>query len=365
MILTPFIRASKGEDGPELWVTGEIGVDVRFADLQRALSYHSEGNSGLIILNIYSHGGMLDDVTAFYDWVNATGTQFKVRIWGTAMSAATVIAAAAGRENIEIATNATWMIHNAWGGTEEMNNLGNEAMVRIYRKLTGMSEKKLTEMMAATTTLSAQEAVEMGFAGKVMKATMKLAAMHEAQPISINEQPQTMKVKGKLTGTWDTVKALASGSEVEVEIDPSAELKAAGDALEAATLERQTAEAKAKEATDNEAALKAKVDELTGKLTETEAAVKAAEEKAATELEAVTAQLTEANGKVTNLTTDLGKLKAATAGVPTAKAISLTVDGEAVDPTNEPVALSAGAKVVKAAIDQANPLQLAQAKMKA
>lgn len=364
MILTPFIRASKGEDGPELWVSGEIGVDTVANDVLAALKFYNRENV-VPILNIYCHGGGLDDANAFYGYVEQQGVKAKVRIWGTAMSAAVTYAAAFGSQNIEIHPLATIMVHECSGGTEEMRVAGNNSLIAVYRKLTGLSEKKLRDMIAATTTLSAQQAVEMGFASRVMKSDLKLAAYHSAVPLDINEQPQTMKVKGKLTGTWDTVKALASGSEVEVEIDPTAELKAAADALEAATLERQAAEAKAKEATDNEEALKAKVDELTGKLTETEAAVQAAQEKAATELEAVTSQLTEANGKVANLTADLGKLKAATSGVSTAKAISLTVDGDAVDPTNEPVVLSEGAKLVKAALSGVNPLMRAQMEQEA
>lgn len=332
MLVSPFIRAAKGEDGPELWITGEIGVDVRFADLQRALSHYAEENTGTFILNIYSHGGMLDDVTAFYDWVNATGTKFKVRIWGTAMSAATVIAAAAGRENIEIASNATWMIHRAWGGTDEMNDLGNEALVRIYRKLTGMSAAKITEMMTATTTLSAQEAVDMGFAGKVMKATMKLAAMHEARAIELNEKPKRMKVKAhvKLSAV-DAIKATTGGVDVEVEVEPSEQEAALKEIADQATKDRQAAEAKA---TEDGAALKALKDRETdalAKLAEAQAAKKLAETATAevtAKLTTATTQAAAQDAVIVALKADVAKLKK----LPTAKAIALSAEGTAVEP---------------------------------
>ena len=233
-----FIRASKNEEGTQIWVTGEIGVDVRFADLQRALTHYVEG-SAEIILNIYSHGGYLDDATAFYDWIADIGIKFKVRIWGTAMSAATVIAAAAGRANIEIAPNATWMIHETQGGTDEMRSIGNDSLVRVYRTLTGKKEKEIREMIAATTTLNATEAVKHGFAGKVMKSSMRLAAMYEAQPIEINDKTpamadnKTIKVQAQVKlATMDAARAAFSAEGVTTEVEVNIE-QATADALAA------------------------------------------------------------------------------------------------------------------------------------
>lgn len=223
----PFLRASKDEEGTQLWVTGEIGIDIRFVDLQRAFSYYAKEQGHEIILNVFSHGGYLDDATAFYDWAQAEGLKFKVRVWGTAMSAATVIAAAAGKENIEIAPNASWMVHECQGGTDEMRAIGNDALVRVYRKLTGKKEDKLRAMMSATTTLDAATAVSEGFAGKVMKVAARLAAYHAAEtanPVEITEQSQDMsktikaEVKVKL-GTMEAARAaFGDGTTVEVEV---------------------------------------------------------------------------------------------------------------------------------------------------
>ncbi len=250
-----FIRASKNEEGTHLWVTGEVGVDVRFADLQRALSHYAQEDAGEITLNIYSHGGYLDDATAFYDWVASSETKFKVRVWGTAMSAATVIAAAAGRENIEIAPNASWMIHETQGGTDEMRSIGNDSLVRVYRKLTGLKETKIREMIAATTTLNATDAVAMGFAGKVMKSTARLAAMYEARPVELNEQPtamaetkKTIKATVKLTVAQAISAATGSGVEVEVEAEQATADALAEKDTRISQLETELAEAKAKTA---------------------------------------------------------------------------------------------------------------------
>lgn len=298
-----FIRASKNEEGTQLWVTGEIGVDVRFADLQRALTYYAEESTGTVTVNIYSHGGYLDDATAFYDWIADSGTKFKVRIWGTAMSAATVIAAAAGRENIEIAPNASWMIHETQGGTDEMRAIGNDALVRVYRTLTGKKEKEIRDMIAATTTLNATEAVKHGFAGKVMKSSMRLAAMWEAEAIDINEKEPAMaeekktitaKVKVKLTTMEAARAAFGDGTEVEVEVAPEeataaaieekdariAELEAENEALKAKAQEGEAGqEARAQletEANAAKAALQAKEDEHVKAINDLKAAHEAA-----------------------------------------------------------------------------------------
>lgn len=234
-----FIRAANSEEGPQLWLTGEVGVDFTFAQLQSSLSNYANDPSGIPTLNLYSHGGYLNDATAFYDWADKSQVKFRVRVWGTAMSAMTIIAAAAGRENIEIAPNATWMIHECSGGTEEMQAHGNDAAVRIYRKLTNLTDKKLREMMAATTTLNAQQAVEMGFAGKIIKTSVKLAAMHDAKPIDINDKPtamadkKTIKVQAQVKlATMDAARAAFSAEGVTAEVEVDIE-QATADALAA------------------------------------------------------------------------------------------------------------------------------------
>lgn len=354
--VSPFVRASKGEDGPELWITGEIGVDTVATDVVRAIKfYNDQGDTP--ILNIYSHGGMVDDANAFYGYVEKSGIKAIVRIWGTAMSATVTYAAAFGRDAIEIHPLATIMIHEASGGTDEMREAGNNGMVAVYRRLSGLSDAKLRAMMSATTTLTAKEAVDMGFAGKVMKSELKLAAMHEAKPFEPNEQPQMMQVKGKLV---DLV--AVKGQAATFEIDPTAELKDAADALATATADRIAAEAKEKEATDKVAALETSVKEANDKAT-------AAEEKATADVAEVTAKLetvtkaeADKDAVIANLKADVAKLKT----LPTAKALDLSGDGKAVDPAGEGKNnLTAGEAIVKTAMAQANPLQIAQAKMEA
>lgn len=361
--VSPFVRAVKGEDGPELWITGEIGVDMVFGDVQRALTYATEQNAGTPVLNIYSHGGGVDDANAFYGWVEQSGIKAIVRIWGTAMSSAVTYAAAFGRDAIEMHPLATIMIHEASGGTEEMREAGNNGMVAIYHHLSGLSEAKLRAMMAATTTLTAKEAVAMGFAGKVMKSELKLAAMYEAQPIEQNEEPNKMQVTAhvKLSAV-DAIKAAATGIDTVVTIDPGAELKTATDIANQATEDRKNAEARVKELEDAEAALKEAEIALKAKCDELEAAKKAIEDAKVAEVTEVTAKLTASEAKVTALTADVAKLKV----LPTASAIDLSGDGKAVDPAGEAKdKLSPGKAAVKSIVDNMSESEKSALKMAA
>lgn len=344
--VTSFIRAAKSDEGNNLWITGEIGVDVRFADLQRALTHYTEEGTATI-LNIYSHGGYLDDATAFYDWVADSGMKFKVRVWGSAMSAATVIAAAAGRDSIEIAPNASWMIHETNGGTDQMREIGNDALVRVYRALTGKKEKEIREMIAATTTLSASEAVAHGFAGKVMKSTMRLAAMYEAAPIEIENMENTNTAKVALNVKLNLAQALQSivgeGTELEVSVD---EAVAAQIAEKEETITALKEQVETLSAAKDDFVPKAEVEAATAKVTELD-------EQIAKNIEAVKAKDEE-----------IEKLKAELADMTKPLAEPVVPNNTVVEPAIGSASEdSEGAKIIKAALKQANPLQIAQAKM--
>lgn len=240
MVPNKFLRAAKGDgDAVDLWLTGFIGLDVTFNDVRMALEFYTKEGKD-VTLNIYSHGGFLDDATAFYDWARTAKAKFDVIVWGTAMSAATVIAAAAGKKNIQIAENASWMIHNTHGGTDEMNEVGNASLARIYADLTGKAEKELRGLMAATTTYGAKDAVKQGFAGSVMKTTARLAALYESSTaVEITETPKDMKtIKASVPVSLTTVEAIraALGEGTTIEVDVNVE-----DAIASAVTEKEQA----------------------------------------------------------------------------------------------------------------------------
>ncbi len=337
MVPNKFLRAAKGDgDAVDLWLTGFIGLDVTFNDVRMALEFYTKEGKD-VTLNIYSHGGFLDDATAFYDWSRTAKAKFGVIVWGTAMSAATVIAAAAGRKNIQIAENASWMIHNTHGGTDEMNEVGNASLARIYADLTGKAEKELRGLMAATTTYGAKDAVKQGFAGSVMKTTARLAALYESNPVDLTENTKDMKmikasVPLKLTTMEAARAAFGDGTTVEVEVSVE-------DAIASAVTEKEQAIA----------TLQAEVEQLKAdaatKATEAEQAAAQVEADKAAAVQAATDELNKANAaEVTKLKAEHdAAIKALNA--PLAKAI--TGDNQA---SSEPTKEDANVVALKAAL---------------
>tara|TARA_R100001086_G_scaffold1099_1_gene730 strand:- start:51 stop:905 length:855 start_codon:yes stop_codon:yes gene_type:complete len=109
-----------------------------------------------------------------------------VYIEGIAASIATIIAL--GADEVIMAENSLFMIHNAWGGVmgdaKEMRKsaatlekISNE-LTEIYVKKTGLSYEAISEMMDNETWLSADEAYELGFVDSISDA-MKIAAKYD------------------------------------------------------------------------------------------------------------------------------------------------------------------------------------------
>jgi ClpP class serine protease len=107
-----------------------------------------------------------------------------VRIDGIAASAATVVATAG--DVVKIQDTAYYMIHDplavfflAMFNLEDLGRLLNElktvkdGIVNAYEKKTGLSRSRLATMMTHETWMSAQEAVDLGFADQVVSESKK------------------------------------------------------------------------------------------------------------------------------------------------------------------------------------------------
>jgi hypothetical protein len=100
-----------------------------------------------------------------------------VKVLGMAASAASVIAIAG--DNIKIAENAFFMIHNSWslamGNRNDMRKAADtleqfdKSMVSLYASATGIEEKKIAKMMDEETWIMGGEAVDFGFAKALLQ----------------------------------------------------------------------------------------------------------------------------------------------------------------------------------------------------
>lgn len=157
---------------------------------------------------------------------NEKGRTVEVLIEGLAASAATIITSAGSP--IRIADNALMMIHDpsgyVWGTAADMRKTAEaldrvrDSIVASYRRTSGLAAEELAEMMASVTWMSAEEAVERGFATEVMGAVEKLAACVPLAAVEALGVPEELQAQ---------VEALIVRPEPEPEPEPAPEPVAA------------------------------------------------------------------------------------------------------------------------------------------
>lgn len=149
----------------ENWWTGEGVTAKAFVKDLKAL-----GNAD-INLHINSGGGSVFDASAIYTALKAHKGNVTSYIDGIAASAASWIALAANQ--VVMADNALFMIHNPFGGAQgnaqDMRDMADildkirDTMVTIYMTKTNLTESQLLAALDAETWYSASEAKDAGF----------------------------------------------------------------------------------------------------------------------------------------------------------------------------------------------------------
>lgn len=188
------IKNSAGDDetDAELMIYGYIGEwdDVSSAEVVKALQAIKAKR---VSVRINSYGGSVFTAQAILSSLKRHPANITVYIDGIAASAATIIAMAG--DKIVIPANAMMMIHNPIGGVygnaedmrevAEMMDKVRNSILAAYREKTGLTDEKLIELMGAETWLSADEAVELGFADE-LEQPMRMAASLNDGMFSLN-----------------------------------------------------------------------------------------------------------------------------------------------------------------------------------
>jgi ATP-dependent protease ClpP protease subunit len=169
--------------GGDLVLYGDVGLSM-FGDgftARDVLEALAEHGNGPIDVRINSGGGSVFEGVAIYNTLIAHPGTLTVFVDGIAASAASVIALAGKREGghrLIIRPGAQYMIHrpmaDTFGGTAEDHEANaalltqlEETVAQIYATHTGGSVKEIRELMDAETWLTAEDAVELGFATEV------------------------------------------------------------------------------------------------------------------------------------------------------------------------------------------------------
>ena len=157
--------------GQDYW-SGEGVTAKRIAAALRAIGDKD------VTVNINSPGGDMFEGLAIYNLLAEHPGAVNVRVMGIAASAASIIAMAG--DTIKMGLGSFLMIHNAWGvvigNQNDMRDAADTfaqfdgAMADIYVARTGQKKADVESMMDAETFMSANDALEKGFATGTFEA---------------------------------------------------------------------------------------------------------------------------------------------------------------------------------------------------
>lgn len=131
-----------------------------------------------VTVNINSPGGDMFEGLAIYNLLREYEGKVTVKVLGLAASAASIIAMAG--DEVQIGRGAFLMIHNCWvyamGNRHDLAQVAadmepfDKAMNDIYGARTGLSAEAIEAMMNAETYIGGSDAVEKGFADRLLSA---------------------------------------------------------------------------------------------------------------------------------------------------------------------------------------------------
>jgi ATP-dependent protease ClpP protease subunit len=192
--------AGEEETAGEILIYGSL-VEVKWwsesdvTPLEFAKDLKALGDVKNIHVRINSYGGNVSAGSTIYSLLKQHRARVTVHVDGFALSAASVIAMAG--DVIIMPGNAMMMIHNPAVGTygdaatlrkdAEILDKIQASMASVYCEKTGLSREEITAMLDAETWLTADEAVEKGFAD-IAEAPLLAVACAGKNLVAVNGQ---------------------------------------------------------------------------------------------------------------------------------------------------------------------------------
>lgn len=153
------------------WIDNWLGTGKDKTDAFTLKDALMQVDTPNLTVRINSYGGSVSEGLAIYSLLSEFKGHLKTIVDGFACSAASVIFMA-GQERV-VPENGLLMIHNAWsyaeGDANVMKKMAEDLekitqpSLNIYVNKTGLSEKKVKEMMDREEWITSQEAYELGF----------------------------------------------------------------------------------------------------------------------------------------------------------------------------------------------------------
>ena len=179
--MTNYFQMKAMNNVAQIDIFGDIVSEKWFDEETSATSFRDAlkelGDVSTINLSINSGGGSVFDGIAIYNMLKSHKATVNVYVEGLAASIASVIAMAG--DTITMRSGSMMMVHMPWtlsqGNAEEMRKTADtlektgDSIVDIYSERTGISPDDIRNIMNDETWLSAEEAVEQGWATKLDK----------------------------------------------------------------------------------------------------------------------------------------------------------------------------------------------------
>jgi ATP-dependent Clp protease, protease subunit len=179
--MTNYFQMKATNNVAQIDIFGDIVSEKWFDEETSAVSFRDAlkelGDVSTINLSINSGGGSVFDGIAIYNMLKTHKATVNVYVEGLAASIASVIAMAG--DTITMRSGSMMMVHMPWtlsqGNAEEMRKTADtlektgDSIVDIYSERTGISPDNIRNIMNEETWLSAEEAVEQGWATKLDK----------------------------------------------------------------------------------------------------------------------------------------------------------------------------------------------------
>lgn len=190
---------AKSDSVAELHLYGDISSSSWWGDEVTPTQFKADldalGDVAEINIFINSDGGDVFAGQAIHSMMKRHKAKINIYVDGLAASIASVIAMAG--DKVYMPRNAMMMLHNPWtwsyGNAGDFRKLADdldairESMIAAYQDKSGLDREKIIEILDAETWLTAEEAVEYGFADEV-ESSKEIAASVKNGVLSVNGQ---------------------------------------------------------------------------------------------------------------------------------------------------------------------------------
>jgi ATP-dependent Clp protease protease subunit len=215
----------------EITIYGDIGEDfwtgegITPASVKKQMD--AAGKFDQLSVRINSPGGSAFDGVAIYNVLRSAGKPVAVIVDGLAASAASIIAMAG--DTVTMGRGSMLMLHNPWtiavGNSADLHAQAvvlekiADSMNDVYVTRSGKTKDEIKAVLDAETWLSAQDAVDQGFADSIAEGSAKALAAAKEFPLlaKLRNVPEALKAK-EPEAQPDPPEAVAPPPEAQQEV---------------------------------------------------------------------------------------------------------------------------------------------------